>query len=453
MDVARDLAELPLPPSTGGLPWLGDSLAFGRDPMAYLVEKYREYGPVFEVSLPGEPVVVLAGVEANRFANKEGKAMFASRSTYLELVRELGSDLNMIVLEGEQHELFRRAGRVGYSKGALNRSVGEAVAILRRELSEVANGQRVDAFVFLQRAVSLQLGVVATQTPADEVVDDLVVFMRTLMLVYLAGLWPKAVTRMPRFRRVKARALAFAKEIVDGHRDNPPTTDSYESVEGEDGRARDLIDDFLDAHAKDPDSMPMDAVYAAALGPFLAGQDTVAGTTAFMLHAVLTRPQLLERARAEADALFAAGTPSAKQLQGAKVLRGIVAETLRRFPVAPLLTRRAAETFEFAGHRVEAGRKVFIAQTLTHFLSEHFDAPLDFEVERGRAAGGTLAPFGVGPHTCPGAGLGERLAMLDLAVLLHTTDFELPRRGEKLRMRTLPPAPKDFMLRMRPRRA
>ena len=48
----------------------------------------------------------------------------------------------------------------------------------------------------------------------------------------------------------------------------------------------------------------------SVLGPFIAALATVAGTCSFMLYALLRNPDLLARARAEADTLFADGEPA-----------------------------------------------------------------------------------------------------------------------------------------------
>ena len=53
----------PLPPGRMGLPFLGESLAFGRNPDKFLFERYARYGSVFKTSLLGMPVVCLTGSE------------------------------------------------------------------------------------------------------------------------------------------------------------------------------------------------------------------------------------------------------------------------------------------------------------------------------------------------------------------------------------------------------
>jgi len=53
----------PLPPGTMGLPFLGETLAFGQNPFRFLDDRHKRYGDVFKSSLFGRKIVSLAGTE------------------------------------------------------------------------------------------------------------------------------------------------------------------------------------------------------------------------------------------------------------------------------------------------------------------------------------------------------------------------------------------------------
>lgn len=52
-----------LPPGTMGLPLLGETLAFGRNPFRFLEDRQKRHGNVFKSSLFGRKIVFLAGTE------------------------------------------------------------------------------------------------------------------------------------------------------------------------------------------------------------------------------------------------------------------------------------------------------------------------------------------------------------------------------------------------------
>src|SRR5690606_24059192 len=144
----------------------------------------------------------------------------------------------------------------------------------------------------------------------------------------------------------------------------------------------DLIDDLLTARDWEGDLLLEDDILAATVGPFFAGMDTVANTMGFMVYAILKHPDVLERILPEVDEHFAAGIPPWRELPKLQALYGATIETLRRYPVAPFTPRGVVKPFTFAGHRVEAGQQVIIANGLTHFLPEFFPDPWKFDIDR-----------------------------------------------------------------------
>ncbi len=109
-------------------------------------------------------------------------------------------------------------------------------------------------------------------------------------------------------------------------------------------------------------------------------------------------------------------------------------ETLRRYPVAGGHMARVANPLTVAGYRLEPGNDVFVAMTVPHFLEELYPNPMQFDIDRFRAPRnehrkpGAYAPFGLGDHTCLGAGIAEVQLMVTMATLLsaYTLQFDPP---------------------------
>jgi cytochrome P450 len=176
------------------------------------------------------------------------------------------------------------------------------------------------------------------------------------------------------------------------------------------------------------------------LGTFFAGMDTVTGTCSFMLYAILKTPGLLAQVQTEIDEAFSGGSLDPRYLKTMPVLHAVAQETLRRYPVALMMPRTAGQPFEFAGYRVEFGTRVFLATGLTHFLPEYFPDPERFDIRhftadarKGRPAN-AFAPFGLGAHTCLGAGLAETQIMVLISILLHTFELTLDPPGFEIKM-------------------
>ena len=430
--------KAPLPPLVPGLPIIGNGLSLASDPARFLVGLYQNYGPVFRIRIFNQTVTVLAGLEANQFAAQQGKLVFTNHDAFIDLVNALGTSKNMASLEGAEHKFFRQTAHNGYSRATMAAAMPQVVDVITDFLATQEISAVFDVFPTFQRLISLQLGRVAASIKADDYINDLQLFMRYLINVHLAGVWPKWTLKSPAYIRAKKTTHEFAQMVVSDHQATPPS----------DSRPRDLIDDFLQAHTEHPELMPMHAVLAAALGPFLAGQDTVAGTSAFMLYAIISNPEIYVRVQNEVDSLFANGIPAASDFRNAEALHNTAIETMRRYPVAPFMPQHVSQDFEYGGYRIEQGQPIYVAQTITHFLPEFFEDPFAFNIDRPKPKAQTFAPFGVGPHTCIGAGMGELQIMLHIATLLHQAKYEMVPSNYKLKTKTLPPAPANFHLKV-----
>lgn len=70
----------------------------------------------------------------------------------------------------------------------------------------------------------------------------------------------------------------------------------------------------MESHEREPDLIPANDLILSLTGPYVAGLDTVASTTAACLYAVLKHPEVLERIHREVDAFFAEGPIEEEQL-------------------------------------------------------------------------------------------------------------------------------------------
>jgi cytochrome P450 len=414
------------------------------DVLGYLVEQYQRMGPIFRLGVMGDTYTVIAGKEANLFMSREGNDHFQSKEFWEDMDRELGAETTLISSDGEVHSRLRQLQKRGYSRSAIEAHLPEVVSITRKAIASWPVGESRAVYPFLQDVITEQLGtIIAGRAPGDYV-QDVVYFVRNALLVLVTRQRPRFLLATPAYRRARQRSYELGEQILDWHRRNPPTD-----------RQPNLIDDALQAASegnliKQKDLMPV------ALGPYIAGLDTAASTAAFLAYALLKHPHLMEMLRPEMESLFEDGTPTPQKMRQVDVLHRVVLETLRRYPIAPAVQRTVTKPFEFAGHRVEAGGRIFIGTTVAHFIPELHPDPYRFDIDRylpernEHRIPGAFAPFSLGAHTCLGAGLAEIQIMLTIATMLHGARFEMEPPDYDLKTRTAPtPAPdKSFRMRL-----
>ncbi len=435
------------PPMAKGLPFVGNVREASIDLVRFLAAQHLELGPVFEVRILRRTLLVLAGEEANRFVNRQGRRCFSSRGPFQGLAEGLNAHRIVLNMEGQEHFAIRKAFAPALGRARFNQCFDLASEVAHRQVVALPVGTPLHPLPFLQQVVAEQMGRILANRSASEQVED----MATMLDILLKTKVTKQLPMLPfarKFKKASERVETVAQEILDAHGPDGPLHD-----------CGDFISDLIDLNRRDPQLIPETDMRAWAIAPYLAGLETVANTCAFNLYAVLKHPELKERVVAEADAFFS-GEPAAEGLAQLDVTRRLIMESMRMWPAAPVLFRVAANSFDFAGYHVRAGTPMFLPQAATHHLPENFPDPGRFDIDRylpdrsEHRQPNAYVPYGVGTHRCLGASFADLQTMLILAVMMRAADMELYPRGYDLKVSNVPtPRPaKNFKVRVTRRR-
>jgi cytochrome P450 len=159
-----------------------------------------------------------------------------------------------------------------------------------------------------------------------------------------------------------------------------------------------------------------------ALTLLLAGHETTANALTWTWYLLSGHPQVEERLHAELDAVLGGRLPTAAELARLPYTRAVLAESMRLFPPAYLLGRRALLPYDVPGtdYVLPAGTVVLLAQILLHRDPRFWDDPERFLPERWIAAPHperhryAYFPFGAGPRVC----IGEHFAWMEATLVL-----------------------------------
>jgi cytochrome P450 len=167
---------------------------------------------------------------------------------------------------------------------------------------------------------------------------------------------------------------------------------------------------------------------------YLAGHETTANTTTWILYLMSEQPELQQQIAEEAEAALAAGV-DAELPDRLPLLRAVVEEGLRLYPPVPRFDREAVVDDMLGEHEIRAGELVSIWPWIIHRHKQLWDDPDAFDAARFTAEGKAgrhrfqYLPFGAGPRTCVGARFAMAEAMTILAVWLNRWRFgPLPAR-------------------------
>ncbi|KAL3571515.1 hypothetical protein D5086_025419, partial [Populus alba] len=174
-------------------------------------------------------------------------------------------------------------------------------------------------------------------------------------------------------------------------------------------KKKNLIQVLLSLQETEPEYYTDDIIKGLIVVLLLAGTHTSSTTMEWALSLLLNNPEVLEKAQREIDEQIGHDRlMDEADLAHLPYLRGILNETLRMYPAAPLLVpHESSEECLVGGFRIPRGTMLYVnAWAIQNdpkiwpdpakFRPERFDNP---EVARD---GFKLMPFGYGRRSCPG---------------------------------------------------
>lgn len=184
--------------------------------------------------------------------------------------------------------------------------------------------------------------------------------------------------------------------------------------------------------------LSMDCLTAQAFIFFLAGFETSSTTMSFCLYEMSVNQDIQERVREEIDAVLRehGGNITYEAIQQMEYLDKVVAETLRKYPPLPYLSRVCTKTYHVPESDVvvEEGTQVLIPVLALHHDPKYYPDPERFDPERfsdeekAKRHQYVYLPFGEGPRICIGNRFGLMQTKVGLVSLLAKYEFTLTKK-------------------------
>ena len=406
----------------------------------FSLNQYRKFGPIFRLKGPFNiSATVMAGPEALQFYAKNAKTHFRSHETWIKMNKGYDALRFLVSMDGEEHFRMRRIQTPGLSRAVAEKRVPLLIDLVRREIASWPIDKPIPGTRTCQQIIYDLSSNLMVNMSIPEYFDDVshladASFNHTIeYAVPSLNTHFKLLMRTPRMRHARARTDELAAKIIAAH--DPKKRGN---------RDPDLIDDLLDLHHTDPQFLPETDLKMAVLSPLWLGLHTAGHAAPFMLYELLKHPDVLQRAKDEADALFAQGPPTAQGLRSLDVIPRILMETLRLHTPTPRLKRTVTNSFEFAGCTVPAGESVVISLALCYSLPEYFANPEQFDIDRFAPPRdehkqlGVYHPYGIGTHRCLGGYLAEFMIVTLMATILHEVELALHPPKYKLKEKNQP---------------
>jgi cytochrome P450 len=341
----------------------------------------------------------------------------------------------LLTSEGEFHLRQRRLAQPAFhrQRGA---GYGDAmVAYAERTRARWRAGETLDV---AHEMMELTLGVVGKTLFDADVAEEAPEIGRALTEAFAAfslamlpfGEQLQRLTFLPpvrRFRDAKARLDATIYRLIAEHR-----------ADSRGGRDRgDLLSMLMAAQDTEQGTGQMTdrQLRDEAMTIFLAGHETTANALTWTWYLLSGHPEVEARLHAELDAALGGRLPVADDLARLPYARMVLAESMRLYPPAWVIGRRALEPYAVRGATLPARTVVLVSQYVVHRDPRWWPEPDRFRperwaedaVDRPKVA---YFPFGAGTRVC----IGEQFAWMEGTLLLATI-------AQRWRLRLVPGHP------------
>ncbi len=401
---------------------------------AFFAELHQEFGPVFEIRPPvAQNMICLAGPDTNQWVHRQGRMHLRARD-YLEDFEKVYGGVGLLpALDGADHFRYRKFIQPAYSRTRVEDRLDEFLSRARHDMAAWSVGETRHAVGMCRKLVNAAMSPLFVGIDSQDIVDDMHKFKDRALKTHVGRTLPKFMLKTPAMRRRAKQIDEVMDRVLNVHTPAQRV-----------GCPRDLADELLTMHNNDQQFLPESNLRFVLSAPLIASM-YVGDQLSFAAFAMVSQPEFYDRIRAEADSVFAAGDPDGETLTGPStdVTRRFIMECLRLYPIVPLSVRNVMNACEVEGYQLPEGRRVFIAQTATHYMADLFPDPFRFDIDRyaeprKEHVGTGYSPYGLGTHTCLGARLTEMYLATNLLLMAHYFMFEIAPKNYKLRISPFP---------------
>jgi cytochrome P450 len=417
--------RLPLPPGPKGMFLLGSAQSLAHGWPGHSSNCYREYGDIVFYRFLHVPLCQLTHPDHIEMVLVRNAANFQKSRDYRALRFILGNGL--LTNEGASWQKQRQLIQPAFRHENIAQYTEIMADSTAAHLSRWKDGEHRDLH---HEMAELTLDIVTKSLFGTKLAHDArgigeeisAVMERFFVLAVLSFLLPDRISapKTPRLLRSKRNLDKVVTSIIRQRKASKTT-------------ANDLLQRLLDAQDEQGLRMSDEQLREEIMTLFLAGHETTANALTWTWYLLAQNPQVEEALAAELDAVLGGRGPTLADLPRLPYVEMVVKESMRLYPPAWGIGRRALQEFELGGYRIPARTNVLIMQWLTHRDPRFFPDPERFDPERwrddpvrkGKIPRFAYFPFAGGPRVCIGAGFAMMEATLLLATIAQRYRFSL----------------------------
>jgi cytochrome P450 len=396
------------------LPLFGALVGPGRDPLVMFERFARQYGDVTFFKLGGEHCYFVNHPTYVKDVLVTHQRNF-TKSRGLERAKKLLGD-GLLTAEGQTHLRHRRLLQPAFHRERIAGYAQVMVDYAARMVDRWQDGATIDVSKEMMRVTLSIAGKALFDTDVESKADEVGVAVTDVLESFWLNLLPGAdlleklpIPRLRRAHRSRLRLDALIYQMIADRKQS--------------GADRgDMLSMLIAAQDEQTAPLTDQEVRDEAITILLAGHETTANALMWTLYLLSQNPDAAAVLREELNRVLPDRDPTPVDYPRLVYTRNVVSESLRLFPPAWVVGRRAIDSYAIGEYLVPPRGMVFMSPYVMHRDARFYDAPQRFAPERWTAAlESTLPkfayfPFGGGTRQC----IGEQFAWMEAVLVLAT---------------------------------
>ncbi|GAB4022994.1 cytochrome P450 [Spirosoma koreense] len=409
-------------PLVSGLPLVGNTLAFLRNPLDMLLKLQRQQQRMVHLRIGGRHQYLVFSPEDSKHVLQENHRNYGRSLAFQVLKIFLGNGL--LTSDGEYWRRQRRLAQPAFHRQKLAALTTTMIAETADWLDELRQRNRNQPVNISQAFMDVTMRIVCKTLFGADVAAQLGGLSSALdTLNYMANERLVSPFRTPlhwptpgnlRFRRAGNLVDSFIYGVIDRRRKN---------LEAGAESGDDLLGMLLSTEDEETgERMSDQQLRDECVTLFSAGHETTAVSMAWTIYLLGQHPDVLARLRSESQSVLGdTRTPSPELFRALPYTMQVVQESLRLYPPAWIMSRLALGDDHIGPYTIPANNTALVCPYLLHRDPANWSDPERFNPDR-FAPGGekdqlpsyAYLPFGGGPRLC----IGNQFALMEMQILL-----------------------------------
>jgi len=410
----------PQPPSPG-LSRLAALRLIRKDPIA-LLELAARAGDVVALPMPRFPVVLINRPELVWDVLATSNHGFMKGPTMQVAKRLLGESL--LTSEGEIHGRQRRLIQPVFHHQRIDMYADAMVTLGERAADRWRSGETLDMQQEMARLTLAIVGRTLFDTDVEAEESREISVALTEVLAQFNRVFSPFLPITQRLPLPSTRRFQHARQVFD--------RTIYAMIAERRARGTtggDLLSLLLQAHEEGA-SMTDTQVRDEAITLFLAGHETTANALTWAWYLLSQHRDAEAALHAELAEVLGGRVPTVEDVQRLPTTVAVLSESMRLYPPAWAIGRRALVEHRADGFAIPAGAVIVVSPWLLHHDERWWPEPATFRLDRwtdeaiAERPRHAYMPFGGGPRMCIGEGFARMEAVSLLATIAQRWRFQ-----------------------------